>query len=110
MSEISQGLTISGFGILITFSALAILIVLIFLLKIFFPVRGEKALPQKSESESSPTSSLEREKLLKQAAGVGVSVLLATMSRSDQGSLGKVLEDPASGWWRQGLDRVQGKE
>lgn len=110
MSEFSQGLTISGFGILITFSALAILIGLIFLLKVIFPVKGKKATPQESEREDLPAPSLEREKLLKQAAGVGVSVLLAKMSRSDQGSLGKLLEAPAAGWWRQGLDRVQGKE
>ncbi len=110
MSEFSQGLTISGFGILITFSALTILIGLIFFLRVIFPVKGEKALPQESESESIPAPSLEREKLLKQAAGVGASVLFVTMNRSDQGSLGKLLEAPAGDWWRQGLDRVQGKE
>ena len=48
MSEFSQGLTISGFGILITFSALAILIGLIFLLKVIFPAKGEKTPPQES--------------------------------------------------------------
>ena len=110
MSEFSQGLTISGFGILITFSALAILIGLILLLKVIFPVKGEKAPSQESERESVPPPSLERERLLKQAAGVGVSVLLAKKDRSDRGSLGKLLEDPAGDWWRQGLDRVQGKE
>ncbi len=39
MTEIGQGLTLSGIGILITFSALGILILLILVLKTLFPVK-----------------------------------------------------------------------
>ena len=110
MSELGQGLTLSGVGILITFSALGILIGLILLLKALFPPREERSMVEEAVIESSPPTSQEREKLLKQAAAVGVGVLVQKMSGSAQGNLGKTLEDPVAGWWRKGVDRVQGKE
>ena len=110
MSELGQGLSISGIGILITFSALGILIGLIILLKALFPVRDEESGTGEKTLDSSPPKSLEREQLLKQAAAAGVSVLTQKKTRSGQGSLGDLLEDPVSGWWQRGLDRAQGKE
>jgi len=41
LSELGQGLSLSGIGILITFSALGILILLILVLKALFPVKGD---------------------------------------------------------------------
>jgi hypothetical protein len=110
LSEFGQGLTLSGVGILITFSALGILIGLILLLKVLFPQREERSTVEEAVLENSPLPSQEREKVLKQAAAVGVSVLVKKRSRATQGNLGKLLEDPVAGWWRKGLDRVQGKE
>ena len=110
MSELSQGLSISGIGILITFSALGILIGLIILLKALFPMRDGESGRGEKLLESSPPESLEWEQLLKQAAAAGVSVLTQKKSRSDQGNLGELLEDPVSGWWQRGLDRAHGKE
>jgi hypothetical protein len=110
LSELGQGLTLSWVGILITFSALGILIGLILLLKVFFPPKEERSTAGGAVVESSSLPSQEREKLLKQAAAVGVGVLIQRMSRSTQGNLGKILEEPVGGWWRKGLDRVQGKE
>ena len=109
MSELTQGLTISGFGILITFSALGILIGLIVLLKVLFPFKAETVPLERPDAVSSPTPSEEREDLLKQAAAVGVSVLIQKYG-SGQGDLGKLLEEPVSDWWGKGLDRVHGKE
>lgn len=110
MSELGQGLSLSGVGILITFSALGILIGLILLLKVIFPMREESGLIEETLPDSAGLPSQEREELLKQAAGVGVSVLVKKMSRSAQGTLGKTLEDPVSSWWSKGVDRVHGKE
>ena len=110
MSELGQGLTLSWVGILITFSALGILIGLIVLLKALFPPKIERSMTEEAVIESSQPPSHEREKLLKQAAAVGVGVLVRKMSGSTQGSLGKLLEDPVAGWWRKGVDRVQGEE
>ena len=110
MNELGQGLTLSGIGILITFIALAVLIGLILLLKALFPVRDGKPEVEDPLTTSSPSRSQEREQLLKRAAAAGVSVLLKKMNQSNQGTLGKLLEDPAGGWWRKGVDRVHGEE
>lgn len=110
MSELGQGLTLSWVGILITFSALGILIGLILLLKVFFPPQEERSTAGGAVVESPSLPSQEREKLLRQAAAVGVGVLIQRMHRSTQGNLGKILEEPVGGWWRKGVDRVQGKE
>ena len=110
MSELGQGLSLSGVGILITFSALGILIGLILLLKALFPVKEGSTWIEEIEVESSSVPSLEREEILKQAAAAGVSVLVERMRRSSGGNLGKLLEDPVAGWWRKGIDRIHGKE
>jgi Na+-transporting methylmalonyl-CoA/oxaloacetate decarboxylase gamma subunit len=103
LSELGQGLTLSGIGILITFSALAILILLIVLLKAIFPVRSEEAGIESSSGKD--------EDLRQQAAAVGVAVLIGRKSSSvRKGSLGALLENPPGSWWRKGLDRIQGKE
>lgn len=109
MSELTQGLTISGFGILITFTALGILIGLILLLKALFPARVESSGSDRTAAEIPPPQGFEREQLLKRAAAVGVSILVHK-DRSNQGDLGKLLEGSVTSWWGKGLDRVHGKE
>ena len=109
MSELGQGLSLSGLGILITFSALGILIGLILLLKALFPAQdGKPRTDQIREESSSPIE--DREELRRQAAGVGVGVLMTERSRVRGGNLGKLLQEPAAEWWRKGVDRVHGKE
>ena len=110
MSELGQGLSLSGVGILITFCALGILIGLIVLLKVLFPNRDEVSKTMAAPTASSSAGSPEREAILKKAAGAGVAVLMKKGNRSREGSLGKLLETPVAGWWRKGVDRVQGKE
>lgn len=110
MNELGQGLTLSGIGILITFIALSVLIGLILLLKALFPVGVGKSEVEDTLTTSSPSRSQEREQLLKQAAAAGVSVLMKKKGQSNQGSLGKLLEDPVGDWWRKGVDRVHGEE
>ena len=110
MSELGQGLSLSGIGILITFCALGILIGLIVLLKALFPTRDEASDIGEAAVAGARPGSPEREAILKKAAGVGVAVLMKKENRSGQGSLGSLLETPVTEWWRKGVDRVQGKE
>jgi len=110
LSELAQGLTLSALGILITFSALGILIGLILVLKALFPLRGEGDSGRKALNASGPASALDRDRLRKKAAGVGVAVLVNRMRQSGEGNLGELLEEPVGDWWKKGIDRVHGKE
>lgn len=106
MSEFGQGLTLSGAGILITFGALGVLICLILILKVIFPARvKEQADFQPTERDLDQKMGLRR-----RAAAAGVAVLLSDRSCSETGALGSILETPPGEWWRQGLDRIHGKE
>ena len=104
MSEFAQGLTLSGIGILITFSALGILILLILGLKALFPT-------QSAQGADLPPAATQpdRERLKETAAAVGVATLMKTTGFG-RGSLGSLLEKPVGKWWEKNLDRIQGKE
>jgi len=105
LSEFGLGLSLSGIGILVTFSALGILILLILLLKWIFPVR-------KADQEGAGTSKDidVRETLKEQAAAVAVAALLDQQKGIRKSNLGALLEEPINNWWKRGVDRVQGKE
>ena len=105
MSEMTQGLSLSGIGILVTFSALGILILLILLLKVIFPARTIERSGSLSGKEIDP-----REVLKEQAAAVAVAALLDQEKGARKSSLGAILEEPTTNWWKQGVARVQGKE
>ena len=106
MNNIGQGLTLSGIGILITFSALGLLILMIWLLKKLFP-------PDQSGQESSasrekhPPSDGERQRKI---AAVSAAALIMREKREQNLNLGKVLETPPGEWWKRALDRIQSKE
>ena len=110
MSELGQGLSLSGIGILITFSALGILILLILVLKALFPEKDDDLL--KSHLEDTPPSGTDsdREELRKKAAAAGVAVLLSKRAFFRKGGLGSELEKPVGNWWQRGLDQIHGKE
>ena len=105
MTELGQGLSLSGIGILITFSALGILILVIFLLKLIFPVEGAPRDSEVKEKEEDPN----REALRKQAAAAGVAALLMHSGRTSSG-LGKLLESPPGNWWGKAINRIHTKE
>ena len=105
MSEFTQGLALSGIGILITFSALGILILLILSLKALFP---EKTNKEGIDSQLSDPD-LERERLKETAAAVGVATLMKSKGFG-KGSLGSLLEKPVGKWWTVNQDRNRGKE
>jgi hypothetical protein len=105
MNEFTQGLTLSGIGILITFSSLGILILLILALKALFPERISEA-----DRESQPLDpDQDRERLKETAAAVGVATLMKTKGFG-KGSLGSLLEKPVGKWWAVNQDRIRGKE
>jgi hypothetical protein len=110
LNELGQGLTLSGIGILITFSALGILIGLILLLKVIFPEKQLDSSKSGRFTVSPPPDLHEQEELRRRAAVAGVALLIEGKGRSGQESLGKLLEEPVSGWWQSGVDRVQGKD
>ena len=105
MNELGQGLTLSGIGILVTFSALGILILLILLLKVFFP-------PKQTEIDgySSRFKINDRESLKERAAAVAVAALLDHKMESRKSNLGSVLEDPIGNWWLRAIERSHKKE
>ncbi len=102
---LEEGLTLSLIGILVTFSALGVFILLILLLKVFFPAKKIDASGEIRGFEVD-----ERELLKEQAAAVAVSVLLDQLSGRRRSSLGSTLEEPVGNWWKKGIDRVHGKE
>jgi hypothetical protein len=105
LTELGQGLYLSGVGILITFSALGVLILVIFSLKLIFPVKGAASDSAVKGKEEDPN----REALRKQAAAAGVAALLMHSGKSSSG-LGKLLESPPGSWWGKAINRIHNKE
>jgi hypothetical protein len=103
LSEIGQGLLLSGIGILITFAALGILILLIVVLKALFPVQDSR------ERDKTDAPGPDRELLKEKAAAAAVAVLLGKR-HPGKGFLGSELEKPVGRWWQKGIDRIHGKE
>jgi hypothetical protein len=101
MTQLGQGLYLSGIGILITFSALGILILVIFMLKLIFP---EGAALQDS-ADNGESKDPKREALRKQAAAAGVAALLMHSGKTSSG-LGKLLESPPGNWWGKAIHRI----
>jgi hypothetical protein len=104
LTEIGQGLVLSGIGILITFSALGILILVIFTLKVIFPKKRTVLDPGKNKKDDS-----KRESLRKQAAAAGVAALLMHSGKKSS-ALGKLLESPPGNWWGEAVNRIHNKE
>ena len=105
MTAFEQGLYLSGIGILITFSALGILILVIFSLKLIFPEKGAARDSAAKTKEEDPN----REALRKQAAAAGVAALLMHSGKRSSG-LGKLLETPRGSWWGKAINRTHNKE
>ena len=105
MTDFGQGLALSGIGILVTFCALGILILLILVLRWLFPARKVDQAGFVSGFETD-----HREALKEQAAAAAVAALLEQDSGTRKSSLGSILEDPPGNWWRRGQGQARGKE
>ena len=110
LNEIGQGLILSGIGIVITFSALGILILLIVLLKTIFPNSQavQKIGTEIPEIPGKDQSGLERKQKI--AAAAAAYALSFEKDKNQSRGLGQVLESPPGNWWHQKLDRIHFKE
>ena len=100
MNNILQGLVISLFGILITFAALGLMILLMVFLREFFkssPPEGELELGSLEDRTSKKPV---QEDLRKKAAGIAVAVVALKSKKQPRYGLGERLETPKGGWWR----------
>jgi len=111
VTEFGQGLILSGIGLLITFAALGILILVIIALKSLFPspVSAEDELSPDNQKAPDMKDNQDREKLRKQAAAAAAAAVLAR-GRFFKDDLGKILESPRGSWWDKSLDQVHRKE
>jgi hypothetical protein len=110
LNEIGQGLILSGIGIVITFSALGILILLIVMLKIIFPT-GQAVRKFDTETGEIPgEDQFTRERKRKIAAAAAASALSLQKDKNQSRGLGQVLESPPGNWWHKKLDRIHFKE
>lgn len=105
----NQGLLLSGIGILITFSALGILILLILLLRRLFPVKDPDHMDEVQAMVELDSVRDQREQLKKQAAAA-VAALLSQKGVERKNNLGILLEGPVGNWWHQRLSRNHKKE
>jgi Na+-transporting methylmalonyl-CoA/oxaloacetate decarboxylase gamma subunit len=89
MTEISQGLTLTLWGVGITFLALGLLILIIFILRWLWPPEVNPFKADESE-----------EKRREIAAAIAVAVSLLKHEEKRAQDLGRVLEEPRGRWWR----------
>ena len=80
MTELSQGLTLTLWGVGITFLALGLLILIIYILRGLYP-------PEKNPFKV-------------WAAAIAVAVSLLEHERTRSQDLGRMLEKPHGRWWR----------
>jgi Na+-transporting methylmalonyl-CoA/oxaloacetate decarboxylase gamma subunit len=92
LSSISQGLSLSLAGILITFAYFGLLILVMVLLREIFKVPPGEKKPEKQKS----TQEIDRMK----AAGIAVTVAILKSKVGPDASLGRTLETPPGRWWR----------
>ncbi len=110
MNEIGQGLVLSGIGIVITFSALGILILVILLLKRMFPVAGAALNSDSSEFLDRSEDQSDRERLKTVAVAAAAGAITLQKRKDPTRGLGEVLESPPGNWWFKMLDRIHTKE
>jgi Na+-transporting methylmalonyl-CoA/oxaloacetate decarboxylase gamma subunit len=97
LSNISQGLSLSLAGILITFAYFGLLILVMVLLREIFKVPPHEVKPDKQKS----AQDIDRMK----AAGIAVAVAILKSKEQPDVSLGHVLETPPGRWWRDARHR-----
>jgi Na+-transporting methylmalonyl-CoA/oxaloacetate decarboxylase gamma subunit len=110
LNEIGQGLVLSGIGIVITFSALGILILVIILLKKMFPVVGAALNHDYSDSTGEGKDQSDQDRLRTIAAAAAAAAISLQKRKNQASGLGEVLETPPGNWWFKMLDRIQTKE
>lgn len=99
---ILQGLTISGLGLLITFFALGIFILIMVVLQKAFPYKEEAEAGDDEGMEEAPAISMavvEEEGEEDQAAVAAIAVAISYLRSRSQSKLGSNLEAGHGSWW-----------
>jgi Na+-transporting methylmalonyl-CoA/oxaloacetate decarboxylase gamma subunit len=89
VTELSQGLSLTLWGVGITFLALGLLILIIYILRWLYP-------PEKNPFKADESEEKRRE----MAAAIAVAVSLLEHQGKRNQDLGRVLEKPRGRWWR----------
>jgi len=104
---ISQGLTISVIGISLTFAALGILILMMFLLVRLFPVKKEKndiSRPVEPIKSDASRRGVEEEEI---AAAIAAALSYFRSLEIGRSGLGESLETEPGSWWVMGKVKQQ---
>lgn len=89
MTELNQGLVLTLWGVGITFLALGLLILIIYILRWLWPPEVNPFKAEESE-----------EKHREMAAAIAVVVSLLEHEKTRSQDLGRILEKPRGRWWR----------
>ena len=104
-----QGLTISVIGISLTFAALGILILMMFLLVRLFPVKQEKndiSRPVEPIKSDASRRSVKEEEI---TAAIAAALSYFRARDLERSGLGETLETPPAPWWVMGQARQHHK-
>jgi len=103
MTELlEQGLVLSAFGLGLTFSGLAILVVLMLLLERIF--RTRKLVPDASATDAPKPASLARDTHDEEiVAAIATALTYVRSLETSQGNIGASLEKGPGRWWSRGL-------
>lgn len=103
MDNLSQGLLLSLMGVGVTFAALGVLILMIYVLQVLFPA----AQPPGEASDHSKAPTVDDEAKKERAVAVAAAWWYLQSEHSEKSAeLGKLLEKPRGAWW-QGRDFPQ---
>jgi len=97
---LTEGLTISLLGILVTFLALGIFILLMVVLQKVFPYREKNAVDQVSPAEPQVESTPDDEEQMVAAA---IAAAVSAVRAVPHGDLGSALREERSPWWSANL-------
>jgi Na+-transporting methylmalonyl-CoA/oxaloacetate decarboxylase gamma subunit len=99
LDTISQGLVLSGIGLLVAFISMASFILIIVVLQIIFPPRAVSG--EDAEEDSSEIEQAEEDE--EGSIIVAIAAALISARASAHSELGKSLEAGRSGWWAANL-------
>lgn len=99
MDLLLEGLTLSSIGLAVTFTALALIVLLIMILRALFPSRAAGDAQPQTEPRaiaSLPTEAVDP----KVAAAIASAIEHVKRDRSPSGNLGRALKSGPGPWWR----------
>ena len=109
MDLLLEGLTLSSIGIAVTFTALALIVLLIVVLRALFPARAADG--AQARGEANPVTRAPAEAVdPKVAAAIAAALEHAKRKGSSAGNLGQALESGPGPWWRRRTDEPRARK